>query len=224
MSGNRMKIVTFSYDDGVEQDRKMVEILNRHHLKATFNLNSGIQSAAGGWKKQDVFIKRMNIRELPALYDGHEIAVHSLTHPHLETLDDETIQNELGQDKYNLERIFGKPMQGMAYPYGTYNDKVISIASQLGLRYARGVNVTRNFEIPSNLMIYEATCHHKDPSLMELAEQFIKLKPKTPQVFSVWGHSYEFDVDRNWQVLEDFCKLISERDDISYCTNAEAFL
>jgi peptidoglycan/xylan/chitin deacetylase (PgdA/CDA1 family) len=112
-----------------------------------------------------VFIKRMNIRNLPVLYDGHEIAVHSLTHPRLEIMDDETIQNELEQDKYNLERIFGKTVQGMAYPYGTYNDGVIRIASQFGLRYARRLNVTRRFDRPSNLMRYKATCHHKDPCL-----------------------------------------------------------
>lgn len=34
-----MKAVTFSYDDGVTQDIRLVEILNRYGLKATFNLN-----------------------------------------------------------------------------------------------------------------------------------------------------------------------------------------
>jgi peptidoglycan/xylan/chitin deacetylase (PgdA/CDA1 family) len=219
-----IKALTFSYDDGVEQDRKLVEILNRYHLKATFNLNSGIQSGAGGWQKNDVFIKRMNVRELPGVYAGHEIAVHSLTHPHLEAQDEETIWNELEQDKLNLERIFGKPVQGMAYPFGTYDNRVIRIAGQLGLRYARVVKASRNFDVPSDLMTYEATCHHNDSGLMELAEQFIKLKPESPQVFYVWGHSYEFEADGNWQVLEDFCRLLSGRDDIRYCTNAEALL
>jgi peptidoglycan/xylan/chitin deacetylase (PgdA/CDA1 family) len=219
-----LKTVTFSYDDGVEQDRGLVEILNRYHLKATFNLNSGIQSGAGGWYKEDVFIKRMNIRGLPALYEGHEIALHGLTHPHLETLDDETILNELEQDKLNLERIFGKPVRGMAYPYGTYTGRVIRAAREIGLRYARTVDDSLNFDIPSDLMTFRATCHHKNPQLMDLAERFVKLKPEKPQVFYVWGHSYEFEVDRNWHILEDFCRLISGRDDICYCTNADALL
>jgi hypothetical protein len=59
---------------------------------------------------------------------------------------------------------------------------------------------------------------------MELAETFIKLKPEIPQVFYLWGHSYEFDEDRNWQVIEDFCRLISKRDDIFYAVNADALL
>ncbi|MDR1128694.1 MAG: polysaccharide deacetylase family protein [Treponema sp.] len=221
-SGKKLKIVTFSYDDGVEQDRRLMEILNRYRLKATINLNSGIQSGAG--QNKNAFIRRMNIAGLPALYEGHEIAVHSLTHPRLEMLEDETIFNELEQDKLNLERIFGKPVQGMAYPFGTYNDRVIRIAGRIGLRYARGVGDTLSFDIPLNLMAYIPTCHHKNPQLMELAERFVKLKPETPQVFYVWGHSYEFDMDRNWQVLEDFCKFISGRDGIAYCTNAEALL
>ena len=35
-----MKALTFSYDDGVEQDRRLVELFNKNNLKCTFNLNS----------------------------------------------------------------------------------------------------------------------------------------------------------------------------------------
>jgi hypothetical protein len=59
---------------------------------------------------------------------------------------------------------------------------------------------------------------------MELAETFINLKPEKPQVFYLWGHSYEFDIDRNWQVIEDFCRLISGKEDIYYAINAQALL
>jgi peptidoglycan/xylan/chitin deacetylase (PgdA/CDA1 family) len=218
-----MKALTLSYDDGVEQDRRLVEILNRYGIKVTFNINSGIQTGANSWENKTVHIKRMNIAGLPELYRGHEVAVHSLTHPHLENLDDDTIRNELEQDKINLERIFGQKVCGMAYPYGTFNDRVIAIAKACGLRYSRGVKSTHDFGIPPELLEFQPTCHHKDPLLMELAEKFIKSKPATPELFYLWGHSYEFDVDNNWPVIEEFCKLIANRDDIVYCTNREAF-
>jgi hypothetical protein len=112
----------------------------------------------------------------------------------------------------------------MAYPFGTYNDLVIKTAGGLGLRYARGVKSTHAFDIPEELLTYQPTCHHKDPLLMELAEQFITLQPEQPQVFYLWGHSYEFDVDNNWKVIEDFCRLAGGRDDIFYAANAEALL
>jgi peptidoglycan/xylan/chitin deacetylase (PgdA/CDA1 family) len=220
----KMKALTLSYDDGVGQDERLVEILNRYHIKATFNLNSGIQSGANSWERQGVSIKRMNMAGLPKLYEGHEIAVHSLTHPHLEQLDEDTILNELGQDKLNLERLFNTTLTGMAYPFGTYNDLVVQSARRCNLRYARGVKSTYSFDIPPDLMVYQPTCHHTDPRLMELAEQFVKMKAETPQVFYLWGHSYEFDLDNNWQIIEDFCRFIAGREDIFYAVNREALM
>jgi peptidoglycan/xylan/chitin deacetylase (PgdA/CDA1 family) len=220
----KMKALTLSYDDGIEQDRKLVEILNRFGINATFNINSGIQSGAHQGMKGDVTIRRMNVAGLPELYAGHEIAVHSLTHPHLENMDEETVINELEQDKLNLERIFNTKVYGMAYPFGTYNDAVVKAVGRSGLRYARGTKSTYTFDIPPDLLMYQPTIKHTDPRLMELAEQFINLDASTPQVFYLWGHSYEFDVDRNWRVIEDFCQLISGKEDIYYATNAQALL
>ena len=37
----------------------------------------------------------------------------------------------------------------------------------------------------------------------------------------VWGHSYEFDLDQNWQLIEGFCQFIGNRPDIWYATNLE---
>jgi peptidoglycan/xylan/chitin deacetylase (PgdA/CDA1 family) len=220
----KVKALALSYDDGVEQDGKLVVILNRYGIKATFNLNSGIQSGSSQWERNGITIRRMNVKSLPALYKGHEIAVHSLTHPRLENLDEETVVNELEQDKINLERIFGTKMHGMAYPYGTFNGKVKKIVERCGLLYARGVQSTFSFDIPKDLLAYQPTAIHTDTHLMELAGAFIKLKPESPQVFYLWGHSYEFDTDNNWQVIEDFCRLIANKDDIYYATNAQALL
>jgi peptidoglycan/xylan/chitin deacetylase (PgdA/CDA1 family) len=225
-----MKALTLSYDDGVEQDRKLVEILNRYGIRATFNLNSGIQSGAGGWVNRDVEgrdlpVRRMNVRGLRELYAGHEAAVHGLTHPHLENLDGETIRNELEQDKLNLERIFGTAVRGMAYPFGTYNALVLKIVAECGFAYARGVKSTYSFDVPATppeLLSYQPSCHHADPRLMELAERFIGLRPAVPQVFYVWGHSYEFDTGNNWRVIEEFCRCMANRDDIFYAVNARA--
>jgi peptidoglycan/xylan/chitin deacetylase (PgdA/CDA1 family) len=224
-----MKALTLSYDDGVEQDRRLVEILNRHGIKATFNLNSGVQSGASSWvnkdrEGRDVPIRRMNVRGLAELYAGHEIALHSLTHPRLEMLDGESLRNELEQDKLNLERIFGTPVQGMAYPFGTYNETVLKTAAACGLKYGRGVRSSYSFDLPADLLTYQPSCHHADPRLLELAEKFIKLQPPRPQVFYVWGHSNEFDTGRNWELIEDFCRLMARRDDIFYATNAQALL
>jgi hypothetical protein len=59
---------------------------------------------------------------------------------------------------------------------------------------------------------------------MNLAEKFLNLKPDTPQLFYLWGHSYEFEANHNWDILEDFCRLVSGRTDVYYGTNAQVLL
>jgi len=38
----KIKAVTLSYDDGVEQDIRLIEIMKKYGLKGTFNINSGL--------------------------------------------------------------------------------------------------------------------------------------------------------------------------------------
>lgn len=221
---NKMKAFTLSYDDGVEQDRRLVSILNKYNLKCTFNLNSGIQSNSNKFDINGLTIRRMNIAGLKDLYQGHEISVHSLTHPFLSAQNIETIYNEIVQDKINLEHIFDNSIVGMAYPYGVYDDKVIQVLRENGIKYARTVHETENFKLQSKLLELKTTCHHNNINLMKLAEEFINLEAIEPSIFYVWGHSYEFDVDNTWDMIEEFCSKISNRSDIFYGTNSEVLL
>jgi peptidoglycan-N-acetylglucosamine deacetylase len=221
---NKLKAVTFSYDDGVEQDRRLVQLLNKYHLKCTFNLNSGIQSGSNHWVNNGITISRMNVQGLKELYEGHEIAVHTLTHPPLQEQSLETIENEIKQDKNNLARIFGCDIHGMAYPFGTYDGRVIDVIEANGIQYARTVEYTESFDVQVNLLELKATCHHNNGSLMKLAEEFVSLQPSEPKIFYIWGHSYEFDVDGTWDMMEKFCAFISHRDDIFYGTNYEVLI
>ena len=52
--GGKNRAMTFSYDDGVVQDRRLVELFNRYHVKGTFNLNTatlGIQARGKLWRQ-----------------------------------------------------------------------------------------------------------------------------------------------------------------------------
>ena len=222
MWNNKKKAFTLSYDDGITQDIRFVELLNRYGLKCTFNLNSGIQTKANFWVNKDGIVTyRMNMEGLKELYAGHEIAVHSLTHPDLTKLDEETIYNELYRDKVNLESFFGTEVTGMAYPYGTHDEKVRAMVKKAGLHYARTVHSTNAFDLPGDLLQLPATCHHDAENLMDLAKQFVESETDTPQLFYVWGHSYEFDFKQSWDRIEEFFKYISGRDDIFYGTNTD---
>jgi hypothetical protein len=47
------------------------------------------------------------------------------------------------------------------------------------------------------------------------------LETDEPQIFYILGHAYEFDIfdQMSWECFEEFCKLISGKEDIVYATN-----
>ncbi|MBQ8577900.1 MAG: polysaccharide deacetylase family protein [Clostridia bacterium] len=230
MFNGKMKALTFSYDDGITTDGRLIDILNRYGMRGTFNLNSATHVERGNPRMERIAkdrktqVARYWRDELADVYKGHEIAVHALTHPDLTKLSEEECCHEILADVENLTAYFGTKPVGMAYPYGTHNDAVVNVLRDCGIRYSRTTVSTRRFDIPCDLLRLPATCHHNDAALMELAEQFVNAEPETPMLFYVWGHSYEFADRDNWDVIERFCDYMAGRDDIFYGTNAEVLL
>ncbi|MBR3620206.1 MAG: polysaccharide deacetylase family protein, partial [Clostridia bacterium] len=108
MFNGKLKALTFSYDDGVTQDQRLIEILNKYSLKCTFNLNSGLLGTSNSLICSDVTVAHCKPRacEIKGIYEGHEIASHSLTHPHLTMCPGEEIVRQVGEDITNLKAIF----------------------------------------------------------------------------------------------------------------------
>ena len=229
--GGLAKALTFSYDDGVEQDIRLVEILNKYGMKGTFNLNSGCYAKPGQTWEPGRVHRRMTEDAITELFrDGrHEVAVHSLTHPFLEELPDAVVAQEVLQDRINLERQFGRIVRGMAYPMGTYSDAVVNVLKSCGIAYARTTKATLDFKIPEDWLRLYPTCHHTHPQTLELAHKFAetegkKLKSGHAALFYLWGHSYEFEGDDNWQLIEDFCAIMAkDAEEIWYATNIEIY-
>ena len=123
-----------------------------------------------------------------------------------------------------LEEMYGTLVRGMAYPYGWHSEALRNVLSLCGITYCRTVNSTRNFELPQNWLEWNPTCHHDDPQLMELTEKFVKGDvAESPQLFYLWGHTFEFERNNNWQVMEQFMKTVSGRQDIWYAANGEIY-
>lgn len=224
--GGRSKALTLSYDDGVEQDVQLIEIMKQYGLKGTFNLSSGCYAEEGTVYPPGTIHRRLSKDEVTRIYSqsGQEIAVHALTHPFLEQLPPNLCNKEICVDRENLEQQFDCIIRGMAYPYGTFNDEVVEIVKQNGIVYARTVISSGNFEMPKDWLRLEATCHHNDQRLEALTKKFTEESPNhAPWLFYLWGHSYEFEADNNWHIIEEFAKQISGRDDIWYATNIEVY-
>ena len=230
MWNGKMKAVTFSYDDGVHQDIKMVELLNKYGLKATFNLNSECFGADSFWEVGEKPIDRHRLKasELPEVYAGHEVAVHTLTHPFLPDLPDEEVIRQVEEDRKNLEKIMGYDICGMAYPCGgENNDERVAeiIRTNTKIKYSRTIVSSYSFDVQENLLRFNPTIAHAEfEKLDELIDKFIALKSDKPQILYIWGHSYEYDYMDRWGKIEDSFKKISGHDDIFYGTNREVLL
>lgn len=221
----KTKVLTLSYDDGVVQDARLIEIMNKYGIKGTFNINSGRFLSEDS--SRTVIKGNLKLSEAKELYlnSPHEIAVHSLTHPFLDKLDTAEVIYEITEDRKSLENNFGKLVRGMAYPYGTYNNTVIDILDKCQIAYARTTKDTHKFKLPENWLELHPTCHHNYTGLEDLTKKFVN-EPSwlgNIEMFYLWGHSYEFDNDNNWNVIEDFVKLVGGHEHIWYATNIEIY-
>ncbi len=222
----RAKALTLSYDDAVEQDVKLIEILDKYGIKAAFHINSGRLAPEGTVYPEGQIHRRMTKEQAVKLYtdSGHEVAAHTCAHEFLDALPNIVVLDEVLSDRLNLEEYFGKTVRGMSYPYGVLNDSVVNIMRMCGIAYARTTASTNSFDMPKDWLRLGATCHHGTPRLMELAEKFVKDPGNAkPKLFYLWGHSYEFERDDNWNVIEDFCKYMGGREDIWYATGIEIY-
>lgn len=229
----KSKAVTLSYDDGIAQDIRFSELLNKYNMKCTFNLNSESLHKKNGLKKEDVIQYILN--------KGHEISVHGSNHRAEGTLRPiEGIQDVLNC-RLELEDRYDIIIRGMAYPdsgitYFTNNtnyETVKNYLKELDIVYARTLGGDNNsFSLPMDWHAWMPTAHHNNAKIFEYIEEFLNIDlddPKSygakrfPRLFYLWGHSYEFDHKDNWNHIENICAKLSRKDDTWYATNMEIY-
>ena len=229
----KTKAITFSYDDGVTQDIRLAALFHKYGMKATFNLNSGLLGREGELVRDGVTISHNKVSPLDVrhIYEGHEVAVHTLTHPILPRVeDDQEVIRQVEEDRLALSGLAGYEVIGMAYPGGGINndDRVAAlIRDNTGVRYARALETDGSFSIDKNLYRYRGTCYHHAEwdKLFTLGEAFLNLDNDMPSVFYIWGHAYEFDIfPERWGQFEEFLQMMAGRADIFYGTNKEVLL
>lgn len=218
---HKVKALTLSYDDGTIYDGKLVEILDKYKIKCTFNINSGMFSAS----ENDRPKRRLTKQEVLDLYGDtvHEIAVHGVHHLRLTECDLHQATQDVVEDKNNLERLFDRKVQGMAYAYGAYNDEIVAMLKDNGIKYSRTTITTEKFDIPTDWLRLPTTCHHNNPNLFALADEFVNYNGNELKMFYLWGHSYEFNDNNNWDIIENFAQKTGLKKDIWYATNMEIY-
>ncbi len=227
----KAKAVTFSYDDGVPQDQRLVALFDQYGMKGTFNLNCECMGRFCYSKEQlkEIFLSK-----------GHEIAVHGANHrANGNTRTIEGIKEVL-DCRLELEQKCACIVRGMAYPdtgitlfgnFGNY-EKIKEYLTDLDIAYARTLSEDNNsFMLPQDFHAWMPTAHHNNPKILEYVDEFLQLDispdvyhaRRTSRLLYIWGHSYEFDRDDNWDRIETICKKLADNDEIWYATNIEIY-
>ncbi len=233
--GSPKKYFTLSFDDGITQDLRVVEILRKHGVRcATFNLNSGLLGVEWRWVGErlgnpSLSHKRFTEDELRGgIYDGFEIAAHSLMHHSFKNYDADpaAFTHHIMTDVENLEKIFGRAPVGMAWPGGDteYTERSIALmAEHTTIKYARAANSHNQFILPKRFLKWHPTCSIISARCLELAEQFAAAECKEDMLFFAWTHSYELENENAWDKLEELLKIITAHNDIVLVTNGEFY-
>ncbi|MBQ3427555.1 MAG: polysaccharide deacetylase family protein [Clostridia bacterium] len=232
MWNGKSKAVTFSYDDGVTQDLRLIELFDKYGLKGTFNINSGHFGKDMSIVRNGVQIshKRFSGSDIARVYKNHEVAAHTLTHPNLTTLDEKDIIYQVEQDRLTLSDIVGYEVFAMAYPGGGVNndDRVAKVVRDYtGVKFARTTTSTYSFDKQTNLYRFDPTVYHHGDGIKkcrEVAERFFDLRSDEPQLLYIWGHSFELDIHDDWAEMEELLLYLANRDDVFYGTNSEVLL
>ena len=219
--GGKKKAFNITYDDGVLQDERFVALLNKYGIKGTFNLNSELMQNEFAWTHPSgMQVKRLSVEKVKHLYDGHEVASHTLTHPYMYNLSDEELYHQLKSDKENLEKLFEREIKGFAVPFDYYDDRIAECAKACGFAYARKSEFTNSFKPCSDSHHWKTGIYHIDDNLTNFVADFLNTEEELA-VCQIVGHSYDLDAENLWGTMELICAAVSKCDDIWFCTNAE---
>lgn len=199
------KIFILSIDDGTIYDGRFVEILNRYNIKATFNLNSGLEDFV--WYYEDWFpVRRQHLADTVEQYRGHEVASHSLHHHLLTTLTPSQLSREVGEDCDALKKLFGLDEIGFAIPFTACEEREINIIRKY-VRYIRLSHGCESFALPEDP--YHIPMHglYNEPGIREKIARFAE-NDLPVSLFIMAAHSYEFEVLDHWTYIEELLQYI----------------
>ena len=245
----RCKYFAWSFDDGLEQDKKIIPILKQYGMGATFHLNSGLY----GDKTYEGRIGNLGFTETPAakfnpkafhlvpyvphfripedevvqVYEGFEVASHTCTHANLAKCGEAQRKAEIGEDVQALSEKFGYPVTGFAYPYGAGAKESRAALQAAGIQYARVASTDTSFRFPMDPLAMPMSSWHLSAKTFDRLQAFFQMNPgEDDMFFLMFAHGYEFDFgtkESNWDKFKRICETVAQHDDVVCCSIGEAF-
>lgn len=219
--GGKPKAFQITYDDGVLQDVPFVQLLNRYGIKGTFHLNSQLMQEKFAWiHPNGMEVRRLDPVAAQGVYDGHEIASHTLTHPDLQGLPREELLRQMGRDRENLQNMFGREVLGFAVPFHYFDEEIAQCAREVGFAYARTSECTLSYVPCGQSYAWKTGVYHVMPEFLPYVEGFFAAEEELA-VCQIVGHSYDLDAENMWQTMESIFRRVAAREDIWCCTQLE---
>lgn len=219
--GGKPKTFNITYDDGIEQDVRFVSLLNRYGLKGTFNLNYQLMQEQFAWTHENgMTVRRLSLDTARHLYDGHEIASHTLTHPFMSSLSDEELYRQIGEDKRCLEAFFGREVAGFGVPFHYYDQRIADCVEACGFAYGRNSEESRGYCPWERPYFWRAGIFHLSQDLDAYVEGFFQTGEELA-LCQIVGHSYDLDAADLWDKMETILSRVANAPDVASMTHIE---
>lgn len=215
-----MRYVVLTFDDGTIYDQRFIEILNKYDLPCSFNLNSGLDDFVWYYNDEKE-IKRLKLDNHISLYDNHEICSHSYTHPHFTSLSKEEIIKQVNDDIMRLEKIFNREIKTFAFPFMDYNEEIIDIIKQNTKIENIRISKLSNDYLPIDRFHIHLNAFYDDEDIYQKLDEY-SLNKMENSLFTIVGHSYEFEVNDDWSKIEKLVKYLKENKHIKVVSIEEA--
>ena len=214
-----MKIVCLSFDDGTIYDKRFIELLNKHGLHATLNLNSGLKDFV--WYYDDRPIHRLDLEKYKDLYLGHEVASHSFSHPYFSSLSEKQCIDEVKKDVDNLSKIFQREISGFAFPFSDQTEENISIVrDNFNFKYIRCSYFINDY-FPKDRYHIHINAMYDDFDIYKKLKEYEE-NDLDNSIFVIAGHSYEFEVKNDWNKIEDLLIYLKNNKNLAVLTMEQA--
>jgi len=215
------KAFNISYDDGVLQDIRFVQLLNKYHIPGTFCLNSDLMQDGFVWVHPNGdMIKRLPLSDAASLYRDHEVASHTLTHPDFTGLPADEILRQMQQDKDTLQRSCGCEVTGFGVPFDYFDITAMSCARACGFLYARNSEQSLSYTPPYDYYNWSAGIFHLNPLLGQYVQSFFDTEEELA-LCQIVGHAYDLDIENMWDRIERILKRVSQDDTVICLTHSQ---
>ena len=136
------RAIVITFDDGFEDfHRRALPLLDQYGYTATVFVTTGWVQDAGphaAGQRPGRMLSWSQVAEVAQA--GMEVGAHSWQHPQLDQLPGAALREELYASKAQLEDRLGRPVPGLAYPFGYSSTRVRRIAREAGHHYGCAVS------------------------------------------------------------------------------------